>query len=67
MYDAEIGRTDYTHLVVWARVYPERPIPKGWTADHLCRVTLCQRPDHFERGDESREHAQTASERGDGL
>src|SRR5260221_3614566 len=49
MYAAAIGRTDYAHLVVWRRVYPDKPIPKGWTADHLCRVTLCQRPDLLER------------------
>ncbi|TXI24602.1 MAG: HNH endonuclease [Nitrosomonas sp.] len=23
------------------------PIPKGWTVDHLCHVTLCVNPDHL--------------------
>src|SRR5260221_6059143 len=49
MYAAAIGRTDYAHLVVWRRVYPDKPIPKGWTAAHLCGVTLCQRPALLER------------------
>jgi hypothetical protein len=35
MYDPMLGRTDYLHLIVWRRCYPDRPIPKGWTVDHL--------------------------------
>jgi hypothetical protein len=46
LYDAAIGRTDYTHRVVWRRCYG--PIPRGQDVDHLCGVALCQRPDHLE-------------------
>jgi len=46
LYDPAIGRSDYAHRVVWRRVYG--PIPAGLTVDHVCRVTLCQRPDHLE-------------------
>jgi hypothetical protein len=45
-YDAAIGRTDYTHRVVWRRVYGA--IPAGLTVDHVCNVTLCHRPDHLQ-------------------
>jgi hypothetical protein len=50
-YDAELGRFDAAHRVVWRRVYG--PIPNGedgkpLTVDHRCGVTLCQRPDHLE-------------------
>jgi HNH endonuclease len=45
-YDAAIGRTDYTHRVVWRRVYG--PIPPLLQVDHVCEITLCQRPDHLE-------------------
>ena len=48
MYDPQLKRSGPSHLVVWRRVYPDKPIHKGWTVDHLCRVTLCQRPDHLE-------------------
>ena len=48
MYDPVLGRSGPSHLAVWQWVYPDRPIPKRWTVDHLCRVTLCQRPDHLE-------------------
>jgi hypothetical protein len=48
IYDATIGRSDAAHLVVWRRCFPDRPIPKGLTVDHLCNVTLCQRPDHLQ-------------------
>jgi hypothetical protein len=44
MYDAAIGRSDAAHRVVWRRVYGA--IPLGLDVDHLCDVTLCQRPDH---------------------
>jgi len=45
-YDTAIGRTDYTHRVVWRRCFG--PIPRGVHVDHLCEITLCQRPDHFD-------------------
>jgi hypothetical protein len=45
-YDAAIGRTDYTHRVVWRRCFG--PIARGVHVDHLCEITLCQRPDHFD-------------------
>jgi hypothetical protein len=45
-YDAAIGRTDYTHRVVWRRCLG--PIPQSVHVDHLCEITLCQRPDHFD-------------------
>ncbi len=45
-YDATIGRSDQAHRIVWRRVYG--PIPNGLTVDHLCRISLCQRPDHLE-------------------
>jgi hypothetical protein len=34
------------HRVVWRRVYG--PIPRGLEVDHLCEITLCQRPDHLD-------------------
>jgi len=51
LYDATLKRTDYTHKVVWRRVYG--PIPCGRNGkplevDHKCKVTLCQRPDHLQ-------------------
>jgi hypothetical protein len=45
-YDATLKRSDAAHRVVWRRVYG--PIPRGMTIDHLCWITLCQRPDHLE-------------------
>jgi hypothetical protein len=48
IYDRAIGRSDAAHLVVWRRCFPDRSIPKGMTVDHLCSVTLCQRPDHLQ-------------------
>jgi hypothetical protein len=48
MYDPSLKSSGPSHLVVWRRVYPAKPIRKGWTVDHLCGVTLCQRPDHLE-------------------
>ena len=48
LYDPSIGRTDYVHLVVWRRVYPDQRIPRGWTVDHLCEVGLWARPDHLD-------------------
>src|SRR5919202_2938438 len=67
VYDPAIGRTDYVHLVVWRRCYPDRPIPKGWTADHLCEVGLCARPDHLDqrpvtRADNTRRRHQRSHE-----
>jgi hypothetical protein len=46
MYDQKIRKSDYAHRVVWRRVYG--PIPQGLTVDHLCEITLCQRPDHLD-------------------
>ena len=46
IYDPTIKRTDYAHRVVWRRVYG--PIPRGLEVDHLCEITLCQRPDHLD-------------------
>jgi hypothetical protein len=46
LYDKALGKTDYAHRVVWRRVYGV--IPAGLDVDHLCGITLCQRPDHFE-------------------
>jgi len=48
VYDAALGKTDYVHKVVWRRVYPDRPIPRGQDVDHKCEVTLCARPDHLQ-------------------
>jgi len=48
IYDAAIGRSDAAHLVVWRRCFPDKTIPKGMTVDHLCSVTLCERPDHLQ-------------------
>jgi hypothetical protein len=45
-YNAVIGKTDYVHRIVWRRCFG--PIPAGLDIDHLCRVRLCQRPDHLE-------------------
>jgi hypothetical protein len=47
IYDPAIGRSDVAHLVVWRRCFPDKPIPKGMTVDHLYTVTRCQRPDHL--------------------
>jgi len=46
IYDGVIGRTDYAHRVVWRRCYGA--IPRGLDVDHMCNVTLCQRPDHLQ-------------------
>ncbi len=40
-----------THIVPahrWAYEFIVAQIPEGLTLDHLCRVTLCVRPDHME-------------------
>ena len=34
------------HRVVWERCHGPI-VPKSLTVDHLCEVTLCQRPDHL--------------------
>jgi HNH endonuclease len=47
LYDPTLKRSDAAHLVVWRRCFPDKPIPSGWTIDHACYVTLCQRPDHL--------------------
>ena len=67
IYDPAIKRSDAAHLVVWRRCFPDKPIPKGLTVDHLCYMTLCQRPDHLEgpvtRGDNTRRrHQRPAAE-----
>lgn len=46
LYDTELKRSDEAHRVVWRRVYGA--IRDGLTVDHVCGVTLCQRPDHLE-------------------
>jgi hypothetical protein len=49
-YDSVLGRTDYTHLIVWRRVYgiiPTGPDGNFLEVDHHCDVGLCQRPDHL--------------------
>ena len=50
LYDPTIKRSDAAHRVVWLRVYgaiPQGPDGKPLEVDHLCEVTLCQRPDHL--------------------
>jgi hypothetical protein len=51
-----------SHRVVWERCYG--PIkPKSLTVDHVCEITLCQRPDHLRlltRGDYTRRRHQRA-------
>ena len=42
LYDPTPKRSDAAHRVVWRRVYGSIRL------DHLCEVTLCQRPDHLE-------------------
>ena len=60
IYDPSIKRSDYAHRVVWRRCYgPIRIGPNGkpLEVDHLCEITLCQRPDHLEvvtRGENTR-------------
>ena len=44
--DPTLRKSDYAHRVVWRRVYG--PIPRGLEVDHLCEITLCQRPDHLD-------------------
>lgn len=39
-------RTRRVHCVAYELTYG--PIPEGTEIDHLCRVTLCVRPDHLE-------------------
>jgi hypothetical protein len=46
IYDPAIGKTDYVHRVVWRRCFG--PIPRGKDVDHVCLVTLCERPDHLQ-------------------
>jgi len=51
IYDPAIKRSDYAHRVVWRRCYGPIPIgPNGkpLEVDHLCEITLCQRPDHLD-------------------
>jgi hypothetical protein len=62
IYDAAIGKTDYTHRVVWRRVYGS--IPEGFDVDHKCNVALCQRPDHLQlltKPDNTRKRHQRAA------
>jgi hypothetical protein len=50
LYDPTLKRSDAAHRVVWRRVYgaiPKGPDSKPLEVDHLCEVTLCQRPDHL--------------------
>jgi HNH endonuclease len=46
LYDPAIKRTDYTHRIVWRRVFG--PIPDGLEVDEVCAVSLCVRPDHLQ-------------------
>jgi hypothetical protein len=46
MYNPVTQKTDYVHRIVWRRCFG--PIPPALDVDHLCRVRLCQRPDHLE-------------------
>jgi hypothetical protein len=46
LYDPTLKRSDAAHRVVWRRVFG--PIREGMTVDHICKVKLCQRPDHLE-------------------
>lgn len=59
LWRGEIGRNGYGRIFVggrprrrlvhrWAYEQLVGPIPPGLTIDHLCRVTLCVRPDHLE-------------------
>ncbi len=51
LYDPTLKRTDYTHKVVWRRVYGLIPLGangRPLEVDHKCKITLCQRPDHLE-------------------
>jgi len=41
------GKVRRAHRVSWTLAYGEAP-PEGMDLDHLCRVTLCVRPDHLE-------------------
>jgi hypothetical protein len=65
MYDAAIGRMDVAHRVVWRRVFgviPKGPNGKTLEVDHVCKVTLCQRPDHLRlltKGDNVRRRGPT--------
>jgi hypothetical protein len=65
MYDPATKAMDVMHRIVWRRVYG--PIPKGpngktLEVDHICKVTLCQRPDHLQlltKGDNVRRRGPT--------
>jgi len=48
LYDPALKRSDAAHLVVWRRCFPDKRIPRRWTVDHACWVTLCQRADHLQ-------------------
>ena len=67
LYDPELKRSDAAHLVVWRRCYPDRPIPQGWTIDHVCYVTLCQRPDHLQGPVTRAENTRRRHQRGQPL
>jgi hypothetical protein len=51
MYDAARKSMDVSHRVVWRRCFgpiPRGPNGKTLEVDHICKVTLCQRPDHLQ-------------------
>lgn len=49
------GRTEYAHRVAYVLAGGE--IPAGLVIDHLCRTTLCVRPDHLEPVTHAENHA----------
>lgn len=66
IYDPALKRTDYAHRWCERRVYG--PIPVGLDVDHLCKVTLCQRPDHLQlltKPDNTRRRGPTPPKRAD--
>lgn len=42
----ESGKLRRAHLVYWERI--KGKVPEGLELDHLCRNTLCVRPEHLE-------------------
>jgi len=40
------GKTKYAHVVLWESLHGKKPV--GFEVDHLCRNTICVRPDHLE-------------------
>ena len=42
------GRFGGMQAHAWSYIEAGGTIPEGWDIDHLCRTTLCVRPDHLE-------------------